>query len=295
MSDENTEIEASLNEGGDTTTDIETRAKEMGWAPKAEFRGDPEKWIDADTFVERGENLLPIVRAENRKLRGELDNLRQQNQSNTQLLQAATESIEELKNFNSAIAKEKVKEKRTELADAIKQAREDGDVEKELELTEQFDEAGRALTEAAARPTKKAPPTPPSEAPQDDPEFKQWMTENPWFGKDTRRTNFAIATAQDLRAQNITGRMLLDKVNEEVNATFGQNQRRNGASKVEGGKTTGDGGGGGGNGFGGKSYSDLPPDAKVACEKQGKRLVGPGRAFKDDAAWRKHYVSKYFE
>jgi uncharacterized membrane protein YqaE (UPF0057 family) len=37
------------------------KATKMGWTPKTEFRGDPDKWRPADEFVERGENMLPFV------------------------------------------------------------------------------------------------------------------------------------------------------------------------------------------------------------------------------------------
>ena len=39
--------------------DAETAAREMGWRPKEEFRGEAEKWVDAETFVSRGEHFLP--------------------------------------------------------------------------------------------------------------------------------------------------------------------------------------------------------------------------------------------
>ena len=44
----------------------------------------------------------------------------------------------------------------------------------------------------------------------------------------------------------------------------------------------------------GKSYADLPPEAKAACEDQARKLVGDGRAFKDTASWRKYYAEVFF-
>jgi len=37
------------------TSHYEEDAREMGWRPKDEWEGDPEKWRDAKEFVERGE------------------------------------------------------------------------------------------------------------------------------------------------------------------------------------------------------------------------------------------------
>src|SRR3990167_11082395 len=40
---------------------VETEARSMGWVPKEEFRGPESQWRDAEEFVERGHNVLPIV------------------------------------------------------------------------------------------------------------------------------------------------------------------------------------------------------------------------------------------
>ena len=44
-------------------SDIEQTARDMGWRPQEEFRGEASKWVDAQTFVSSGENFLPILRA----------------------------------------------------------------------------------------------------------------------------------------------------------------------------------------------------------------------------------------
>lgn len=42
--------------------DFETEARAMGWQPATEFKGDPGKCVDAKTFVERGETMLPFLK-----------------------------------------------------------------------------------------------------------------------------------------------------------------------------------------------------------------------------------------
>src|SRR5574337_489576 len=64
-------IEESQEEN-DSERDYESEAKEMGWRPQAQYKGDPEKWVDAQEFVERGEHILPILKANTNKLRSEL-------------------------------------------------------------------------------------------------------------------------------------------------------------------------------------------------------------------------------
>jgi hypothetical protein len=48
--------------------DWEADARSMGWKPADEFRGPPEAHVDAQSFVEKGENELPVLRDNMRKL-----------------------------------------------------------------------------------------------------------------------------------------------------------------------------------------------------------------------------------
>ena len=109
-------------------------------------------------------------------------------------LAAATEAIEELKNFRSEFNKEKVKDKKAEVAAALVQAKKDGDVEAEVELTTQLTEVTAALKEAEKPPVKKDPPV---QGPQLTEAAKEWAKENPWFGTDQRKTAIALAVRQE--------------------------------------------------------------------------------------------------
>lgn len=293
MNEEAGKIDAGSEGGDDTNVSVpdpaerqalESKARQMGWAPKTEWRGPGERWIDAPDFIRRGEELLPIVNAQNRSLRDQLA------QTQVQLREAA-EAIEALKEFNSKSNREELTRSREELAVKIKQARDDGDTKAELELTEKFTEAGDALREAK---TSKAKVSPAAATTSTVPaEFQQWAGENPWFEKDEAKTDFALGVSQRIRLSqpSLQGRAFLDEVARRVNAQFDP-PRRTAASKVEGAQ--GGNGSPQGGGDQGKGYSDLPADAKAACDKDAKRLVGPTRAFKTVADWQKQYTKVYF-
>lgn len=55
-------------------------------------------------------------------------------------------------------------------------------------------------------------------------EFKSWTAENPWYGSDYPRTEFAVRYARQLRKErpDLTGRPLLDALSTKVNETFGE-------------------------------------------------------------------------
>ena len=76
---------------------IETKAREMGWKPLEEFKGNPDNWRDAEVFVERGEEILPIVRKDNEKLRAEVAQTKLETARLKALVDAGQEAIAELK------------------------------------------------------------------------------------------------------------------------------------------------------------------------------------------------------
>lgn len=66
------EAVVSSPEGGNAEPerDYEAEARDMGWYPEAEFKGKkrPAEFLDAKTFVERGEHVLPILKREREKM-----------------------------------------------------------------------------------------------------------------------------------------------------------------------------------------------------------------------------------
>jgi hypothetical protein len=273
-----------------SSEEIEVKAKALGWVPQETFKGDPERWVDAETYVRRGEEIMPILKANNNKLLVGQAQLQEELRTTKELLKAATESIEALKEVNSTAAKRDVSARKQEVIARLAEAKREGNFEAEAQLTDQLTEINAALRESAAKPPAK--PAPAAEA-VITPEGQVWLTANPWFGTDRRRTGFAMGVAEELRTQGVKpgSAEFYEKIGEEVDKQFGSTQqRRAAAAKV--GESNGSGGETGGRG---KSYADLPKEAKEVCERQAARLVGPGRAFKTKAEWQSHYVNKYFE
>jgi hypothetical protein len=284
-------------QGQETQLDpaVVDRAKQMGWVPKEQFRGDVSKWTDADVWVERGETVLPILRANNQRLENELGQTKGQITKLTELLSAATESIEALKEFNSAANLEQVKARKQQLLEGIKKAKEAENIDQEVELQDQLDETNAAIRAAKAIPkVKESPPsaTPPA-AQQIDPVYVQWASENSWFGKDLRKSGYANGIAQELRLSqpNLVGRPFLDAVAAEVDKHFRQNEP--GESRVSGSRNGAGGSGSSNQGGKVKAFSSLPQDAQEACMRQAGRLVGAGRAYKTVEDWQSAYVKTY--
>lgn len=273
------------------STQVEQTARDMGWKPKEEFRGEEGKWVDAETFVNRGENFIPILRANNRKLEDQLNDTRTRLETTNSLLQASQEAIAELKKFHTESTVRQVAEAKKALLTQLKEAKEAGDVEAEVRLTDELADVREAQRTAEAAPPAAAPaPKPP---PQEDPVFTAWKEENPWFSDKPRLRALALGVAEEIRTANpnLTGKKFFEKVSEEMRE-YTHPESDLPTSKVSGGRPNG-------NGSAGTSpktrgFSDLPQEAKDACERQGKKLVGAGRAFKTSAEWQSHYVEQYF-
>jgi hypothetical protein len=272
---------------------VEEKAIGMGWSPKESFKGDPERWIDAQTYVERGESLLPIVKAQNRDLRSEVSNLRSEQSRLKAQIQESQDAIKALTEIHTEATMRAAKDRKKELVTAIETARKEGEVETVVALTEQLDEHQEAIAKAAKTPEKK-PETKANGDMSSTPEWQAWIEANDWWQKDELKTDMAIAIAARLRRQPATAALaqkeFLEKVTETMESEFarlGGQSARQAASKVEGSRGSSE------TGTSGKTYADLPADVKLTCDKQSVRVTGPGKTFKDLAAFRKYYADMY--
>lgn len=263
--------------------EIEVQARELGWRPQEEFQGDPEKFVSAEEFVKRGEQMMPLIKAKNKKLEGEVSRLSSKVQELTQLVNDSQESMSALKELHAEHTKAKVEDAKRKLLQELKQAREDGDVDAEFQITDELTQIN-----AVERAQDKAPPKR-TEPKQEEvhPDMQAWMSENSWYGSDKKRTAMANAIAAELREndpdQELKGREFLDEVARKVDEFFSTPPK----NKVEGGR--------GAPRASGKTYADLPADAKAVCERQASKFVGPGKAFKTKAEWQAYYAQMVLE
>lgn len=272
--------------------DVEAEAKSLGWQPKEEFKGDPNRWVDAETYVARGQEIMPILKANNSKLQKDLEAVRAENAELRNTVTANQEAIEALKEFNSEATRRQATLSRKDIIAQIKTAREAGDVDREFELREQLDEVQEALEEAEEEKTEPRNGKEAKASTYDPkPDIDAWKQANPWYGQDEVRTDMyngiAARMRQDPKNKNLFGRAFLDAVAEETDKRLKSFEPQR-DDKAAGGRHSG-----GDSVTRGRSYADLPADAKAACDRQGTRLIGPGRAYKTQAEWRAAYCERY--
>jgi hypothetical protein len=275
------------------TEEVERSARAMGWQPKEQWKGNPEVWVDAPTFIRRGEEFGPHLQHDRRRLQ---ESLAQRDARLAQMeadLKATKDSLAAITTFNEEMEQDRKERRKVELGAALRAAREAGDDVKVAELQNELGEVIKPPEKTAAA----APPAKPNGAAQPviQPWVKSFIDGRKDFFEDTDKIALFNSRmmkrrqAGDTRVGEVEGVDLLNEVVDEVEKTLGGNRERRAASKTEESRPTG---GGRGN-SGGKSYQDLPPEAQKKCDAQEGKFVGKA-GFKDQAAWRKHYVKEYF-
>lgn len=281
---------------------IEDRARHMGWVEKERFRGPEDKWVDAATFVKRGEEVLPIVQSQNRRLQEGIDNLRRELAAQIRGNSELRESIGALNEFHEENLKEQVARVRTELRSELREARKEGDVDKQMELEEklhELEEKAKKVPEAVKKATTTE--TKPADNPVQDAAFDAWRAqpENAWFGSDRKKTALALEIGREVAEKREASHKGADgmptvafyiEVARQVNEFFGEKQAPR-TDKVSGSRTTRSTT----DPNRAKAFEDLPQEAKDVCAKQAEKLVGPNRIHKDMKSWQAKYADLYWK
>jgi hypothetical protein len=257
---EATEAEAGTETETQAAPDPETesRAKAMGWAPKDEWRGPEDRWVDADAFVKRGEEVMPILKAQLRKFEAE----------NAEIKRTLKEFGEHHTKTEARMYQKAIRD----IQAAQREAAEAGN----LAQYDQLEQQKQAVVREAAQNVGKTQ----QKQSDIDPVAKEWAERNPWFNTNKEMATFASAHLSTLEALNPDSSLEanLKAVDSAVKRAFPEkftNPNRAKPSPVEGNPA--------GRRGGGKGYTDLPPEAKQACD----RFVKQGLMKRED------YVKEY--
>ena len=263
--------------------EIRQEAESQGWVPKEKFRGNESDWVDADTFVKRGREILPILRKNNENLIKDLNATKEQ-------LKEFREAAEEFKKFQREAYERKAQdyEKRIqEIKESRAQAISDGDGQKVNALDDALDAAKDELKEAkqAAKDAEKAPTETPAST-EIDPGLQQWLDRNTWFGQDKRMTGIVNGIGESLRLEFplLKGQAFLEKLDEvlaeEFPGKFG-GEKKSPASRVE----SGSGRASRGSSSNAQTYDNLPAEAKAACDRFVKQKLMTREQYVADFDW----------
>jgi len=195
------------------TSHYEEDAREMGWRPKDEWEGDPEKWRDAKEFVERGE------------LYGKIDTMGRE-------LKETKKALKMLQEHHSKVKETEFKRAVDELKALQKKHLEEGNSDGYIETTELLTDL---KAEQKARQVVQETTPPPV-----DTRFTSWVSENKWYETNTEMRDYADIIGQGYAKahQGIDPVEVLKYVTKEVKVRFKdsfQNPNRTKPNAVESG------------------------------------------------------------
>lgn len=244
---------------------IEIQAKAMGWVPQDDFKGNPDIWKDAESFVKDGYEILPILRERTKKMALTMDATNQKLSRTESLLQTLTDHH---KKTEESAYQRALKTLKAEQREAVK----NNNLEEFDAINEQIETLEKPVIESR---------------PDEQPDFVLWKGENAWYSQRTDMANYADTIAEYVQKQNPTlkGKPFFDLVTDEVKKRFPdqfENPNKKKADFVEGG--------------GGenetiekkgkkKTYGEMDQQAKDTCDN----LVKAGVMEKDQ------YVKEYWE
>jgi chromosome segregation ATPase len=105
------------------------------------------------------------------------------------------------------------------------------EVQQQLESMRLQNESMRVQNENLRQQLEREIANPPARAaaanpndPSKSQDVTNWKADNPWFGSDYARTQFAMRYVKQLQKErpDLTGRPLLDALSSKVNETFGE-------------------------------------------------------------------------
>jgi len=236
----------------------EEKARIQGWVPKEEFRGDPAKWIDAKSFNERGETIIPIMRERNEHLEKEIKEIKESQKEISEFYRKTEERA-----YNKAL-KEIEQKKLTAVANADTADYQNAELER-IEL-------------------EKTKPAPKVEKPVELPEMQEFRKVNTWYESDPELTVEADALGVAYSKQNIPYPKILEKVQATMKILHPEkfiNVRRDGVGSVESVSSE--------TGLPKKgnshTYENLPAEAKKQCDKWVKNGLLTKEQYIQDYEW----------
>jgi hypothetical protein len=251
--------------------ETEKRAKMMGWQPKEKYPGPPFKWLPAEEYVSRAEELMPIMKGQLRKYEDTISSLQTE-------LGTTRKTMEKVVKMSEKVAQREYEKAKNDLIKAQAEAVAAGNTSEWARLEGEKDKL--------EPPEKVEVPQAQAQNMQGEanPVFKQWHVDNDWYLSDPAMTRYANAFAAENQNPGIPYIQWLNMVKEGVKEAFPHkfdNPNRNKAASVDGGANRGASTGRPKS----KTYNDLPADAKMQCDKYVNQKL----------MTKEKYIQEYFE
>ena len=270
----------------------ERTARSQGWRPQDQFKGNPDDWVDARTFVQRGEEIRRYTKKEVDRLNAALEAQRKENIE-------LRGTVEEVKKYHAEMEERAIQAAITRIKKDRREAAAAGNHELAADLDEQIEELEKA-PRLAPKPAEKKDdaPKPGELSPEDQRIANEWNENNAWINDRANyedEIDFAMGVIAGLaKRTDLTLAEKFEKLDQRVRKqfpnSFGDPEDRVEEEKpgTRQRKSVTAGGGEGGGSHGRQSSKNgvaaLPADARAA----GERFVKQG-LYKDINEYAQEY------
>jgi len=181
-----------------TDRDFEGEARQLGWHPLEEFRGKPADWVDARTFVMRGEEQLPVLRENFRKTMTRARRAEDDNADLRQKLNEMGESLTTMRTMMERGQEAGYQRAKAEFEAQMRDAVRNGDEARFDHIQAEMTKLDERHEEITAPPPKQ--PEQPNKGPKMTPEGQAWMQDNDvWLKADPILFQAAVRAELELR------------------------------------------------------------------------------------------------
>jgi len=270
--EENIDTDVDVDEDEDINTDVDTdvedRARRMGWVKEDNFKGDKNRWVSAEKFLERGETELPIMRERMKKLDGTVVGLK-----NT--ISSMKKTFGDFREYQKGLSEKAYAKALKDITKKQRLAAEDGDLET-------FDR----MEEEKSNLTLDIPEYVDNRKSESEEEFDDWLSENKWFNKNKKLRNYAAKMSEFISDETgLTGIDLYNEVKKETKDRYPEDFEENNAPRRRRRATTVVSDGETKPNKKKQTFGNLPASAKEAC----------GRFIKDIPGFTKEEFLKNYE
>lgn len=183
---------------------VEIRARSMGWRPLDEYHGDKTRWVDAETFVRRGETELPIVRERYRALEKKFIDVEKRLEESSGRLNETVKVLNEVRDLSKSAEERGFERAMRDLGERERRAV----AEASVETYDTIQREKAALVESRPKMVSTPPPAREPErtvtapvTPTTNPVIDAWIAENPWFNADGLLNSVAIGFDAQLQRE----------------------------------------------------------------------------------------------
>jgi len=238
------------------------KAREQGWRPREEYDGEPTKFVEAAEYLERAEQILPIVRARDRESRERIAQLEADlanvKKDSAQAVEFAR--VNAKREFDATLT-----DLRTRRAEAVTNSDGEAFAKIDKEITD-------LLADAPAAPKTPNVPADPKYPPALVEASDAFIDRNPWFKTDERKNRLAFVVSQELvrkRPELKNNPAVFEEIEKKLKADYPEifgNQRRAAAEPM----VEGEGRPAGARPNGKHTIRDLSKEAQEAARRQVK-------------------------